>query len=319
MHNNLAHKWNVWQDVWLVTIYGCARYMQCQACNTDKTWAELCVHGFWAGLTGLWVVFKKWFKCGMQHMIIKQDLGSWWSRGISVLSGYAIYTLEVLVGLSGYFMLIYKVYGCCKGSVLLFGLLCSLFCHQGLLAHVMGSFCVCSGLLLGSRDMWQPKPLANELTLLMYKQTLVHHHAVDYGLDLYLVAATWANRFCAHPVGGVMLIHKMKAWTGILLRAWASISCDYLTLGCDSYKMSYFACDWGMGDYISVRESAHPLLVCGPITCRRGKCIPCKARFFCIPSVGSMISYFWSPKPVSGDVMGGNAPLKGVIFLFHLL
>ncbi|KAJ0808122.1 hypothetical protein HanPI659440_Chr01g0000011 [Helianthus annuus] len=330
MHNNLVHKWNVWQDVWLVTIYGCARYMQCQACNSDKTWAEHCVRGFWVGITGLWVVVKKWFKCWMLQVIIKQDLGSRWSRGISVLSGYDIYTLEVLVGLSRYVMLIYKVYGCCKGSVLLFGLLCSLFRHQGVLAHVMGSLCVCSGLLLGSRDMWQPKPLANELAPLMYMLTLVHHHAVEYGLDLYLVATTWAIRFScgilkagpfktgalistlmkAHPVGGVMLIHKMKAWTEILLRAWAAISWDYLGLGCDSYKMSYFACEWGMWDYISVRESAHSLLVCGPISCRSGNCIPCKARFFCIPSVGSIISYFWSPKPVSGDVMGGMPPLK---------
>ncbi|MFS8013821.1 hypothetical protein Hanom_Chr15g01337561 [Helianthus anomalus] len=36
----------------------------------------------------------------------------------------------------------------------------------------------------------------------------------------------------------------------------------------------------------------------------------CKARALCIPRVGLMVSYFWSPKHVSGDGKGGMPPLK---------
>ncbi|MFS8000772.1 hypothetical protein Hanom_Chr13g01182371 [Helianthus anomalus] len=36
----------------------------------------------------------------------------------------------------------------------------------------------------------------------------------------------------------------------------------------------------------------------------------CKARALCIPRVGVMVSYFWSPKHVLGDGKGGMPPLK---------
>ncbi|KAJ0829053.1 hypothetical protein HanLR1_Chr00c0044g0698831 [Helianthus annuus] len=42
--------------------------------------------------------------------------------------------------------------------------------------------------------------------------------------------------------------------------------------------------------------------------CKRGLLFPCKARFLSIPSVGSMISYFWSPECVLDDVTGGMPP-----------
>ncbi|MFS7901513.1 hypothetical protein Hanom_Chr01g00000561 [Helianthus anomalus] len=48
--------------------------------------------------------------------------------------------------------------------------------------------------------------------------------------------------------------------------------------------------------------------VSGYTSCKFGLRSPCKARFLFIPSLGSMISYFWSPKHVLDDVTGGMPP-----------
>ncbi|KAJ0634465.1 hypothetical protein HanLR1_Chr17g0688451 [Helianthus annuus] len=41
-----------------------------------------------------------------------------------------------------------------------------------------------------------------------------------------------------------------------------------------------------------------------------GNVFPCSTRFLFIPSRGCMVSYFWSPKYVLGDMAGGMPPLK---------
>ncbi|KAF5767059.1 hypothetical protein HanXRQr2_Chr15g0722751 [Helianthus annuus] len=41
-----------------------------------------------------------------------------------------------------------------------------------------------------------------------------------------------------------------------------------------------------------------------------GSVFPCRSRFVFIPSLGSTVSYFWSPKVVLGDMTGGMPPIK---------
>ncbi|KAJ0794413.1 hypothetical protein HanPI659440_Chr04g0138981 [Helianthus annuus] len=84
--------------------------------------------------------------------------------------------------------------------------------------------------------------------------------------------------------------------------------------GCNTMRHMHFKWNWAhrmntsfcgphlcfdtrWSDSVSVKAS-----------CKFGLISPCKARFLFIPSVGSMISYFWSPKLVLEDVTGGMPP-----------
>ncbi|KAJ0499834.1 hypothetical protein HanHA300_Chr11g0383101 [Helianthus annuus] len=212
---------------------------------------------------------------------------------------------------------LYKVHVCRKGSILLYDLLVPRFGHQGLVVRGLVLFYDSLVLAMWYGDMWQLNSYENGLGHLIHLILAIHQVAIGSGFGLYMLVVFWANRSWrimlrdgpfqpgllvailkkSQSMGVGMMYHEVKAWAAI---KWA-----LLTLGCGTQKMSFFDRVWG-----SVRKYGRSQFVCGLDSYNSVYSIPCYARFFCIPSVGSMVSYFWSPKPVSGDVTGGMPLLK---------
>ncbi|MFS8013798.1 hypothetical protein Hanom_Chr15g01337321 [Helianthus anomalus] len=84
---------------------------------------------------------------------------------------------------------------------------------------------------------------------------------------------------------------------------------DHEILGWALLKLKY-----QLGDYDFNWYSPHILVVSLCIiryidfACN-GSVFPCRSRFLFIPSLGSTVSYFWSPRYVLGDLTGGMPPL----------
>ncbi|MFS8013849.1 hypothetical protein Hanom_Chr15g01337861 [Helianthus anomalus] len=96
-------------------------------------------------------------------------------------------------------------------------------------------------------------------------------------------------------------------WTELYY--WTS-KLGHVLLGCHRMKTMQ---QWGYWNYSLYRYYFLYSLFCymGIIVlfCN-GSVFPCRSRFLFIPSLGSTVSYFWSPKFVMGDMTGGMPPIK---------
>ncbi|MFS7909483.1 hypothetical protein Hanom_Chr01g00095121 [Helianthus anomalus] len=287
------------------------------------------IQGYFRQFSGCYKVFGLFFIHLDALFSLLRQLGRllvyrWDSRGDEETCFSCMgWDLNRLLGLCGHFKWMTKGYSCSKDLVLLCGLFVSLVSLQGMMVQVRGLILACQSQFLWPVVGWQLDYLANGLNVKKHMKPVLPQRITNYGPGLYLLAGIWANRWWramlwmgipqmgllasklmkAQSVGNMMLVHKTKAWAGNLFRAWDIFSWVFCTLGWGSYKISCVACVYGL-----VRMSPQPLVAYGFVNCRSGIHIPCNARFLCIPSVGSMVSYFWSPKHVSGDMTGGMPP-----------
>ncbi|MFS8013794.1 hypothetical protein Hanom_Chr15g01337281 [Helianthus anomalus] len=112
----------------------------------------------------------------------------------------------------------------------------------------------------------------------------------------------------AHSVGLRVMLHGLKAWAWITVWAWVGESWVHSMLGWVSYSKIYKDEVWLLCDCGPSLKYGQPPSMCVFVNIRCGFVNPCNTRFHCIPSIGRMISYFWSPKLVLGDVPGGMPP-----------
>ncbi|MFS8013826.1 hypothetical protein Hanom_Chr15g01337611 [Helianthus anomalus] len=113
-------------------------------------------------------------------------------------------------------------------------------------------------------------------------------------------------------VGLSELIHDMKAWAWEIL--WASICIRVRLLEWLLQSKSW------IDELVRHHSVISDTKFCGPPLMYRQPSvysrysvrfgIHCKARVLCIPRIGLLVSYFWSPEHVSGDEEGGMPPLK---------
>ncbi|MFS7909494.1 hypothetical protein Hanom_Chr02g00095251 [Helianthus anomalus] len=319
---------------WLVkkTIY--ARYLLYQLHSIGQIWAwywfrivRVGINVSWDPFTLEYIQRQSFFHCRNPKKLVMQNFAWFWFMGILVLPGCESY--HQMHGFYRCPMLGNGGYGCCKGLGQWCGLRGPILGHLGWVDHAPDLFSGYSCLLIWAGIQRQPKCISNGLGDMTPVKTEALQCNISYGPALweffYWVNGYWspmlravASRMCslrsnfmkARSVGIGNLLHDLKAWAWIPISAWIVVRWAIINLGWVSCKMSYSPCFWGVYVYSPVLKYSHFLSVCGIGRRRIGNCIPCYARFFCIPSVGRMVSYFWSPKLVLGDVTGGMPPLK---------
>ncbi|MFS8013780.1 hypothetical protein Hanom_Chr15g01337131 [Helianthus anomalus] len=253
-------------------------------------------------------VIRGWVRLSVMHIKLARKSQNW-----------LIWWLDKLV---------YWLYDHYKGSVLLLDVSRVYFGYQGLVYRAPSFFCDCLSLLLWSGDVMQLYSSSTGPDSVFHKQTEVYQLHTGYGLEVYLKELSWSKwiwsvwfRSWAVQLGSQMttatktqsmgfesMMHGIQAWSWIYLWAWFFAIWVYINMGRKSCKLHFPTSVWSRCIYGSVHTCGLVPLVWVTISIRYRYSIPCNARFHCIPSIGRMVSYFWSPKPVLGDVMGGMPP-----------
>ncbi|MFS8013789.1 hypothetical protein Hanom_Chr15g01337231 [Helianthus anomalus] len=171
-HYKLDHMTQVWFKDWLVKKTTCACHLLYQFLSIEKTWlwyrfriVRVGKNVFWILSKVVHMLWQTFFYCWNLKKLAMQESVTFWTRGISVLSGYGRnHQMELLVFYERLTMG-YLGWVSCKGTGLLCGLLGLVFGHQGWVDWATDLYRGCLWLLTWSGSLWQLKCLSSRLWL----------------------------------------------------------------------------------------------------------------------------------------------------------